>query len=302
MRELNGFTLMELLVVVLLIAILAAMATPQYMKVVEKQKGTAAIDLLASIGKSEERYFSVNEAYTNDFSDLDTDLVDSSTKTTPNGPTYNTKYFYFQLHGTQDGTSNITATRRGNESYVLERNYTTGRICCGSDNTSGGDICDVLDVSNGIDKCESAPAEDSGNSTGGGSGTTPVTPTTPQNPTNTTTCSGTQPAQSENCTNCGIRTRTVTCNTSTGSWVQSQWSACTGSRVVGDTCGEGYTGNKTRTCTNDVWGNWDSSGCIAFVCPVGTRVIESCGSDASSSIHSRTMLSSGSWSSWTTCN
>jgi Tfp pilus assembly protein PilE len=86
---------MELLVVVLLIAILAAMATPQYMKVVEKQKGTDAVNLLATIGKSQERYFAVNEKYTNDFSDLDSDLVDYNSNAAATGPTYYSIPFFY---------------------------------------------------------------------------------------------------------------------------------------------------------------------------------------------------------------
>ena len=72
----KGFTLIELLVTVLLIGILAAMALPQYMKVVEKQKGTEAVNILAVIGKAQERYFAVNEKYTTSFADLDADLID----------------------------------------------------------------------------------------------------------------------------------------------------------------------------------------------------------------------------------
>lgn len=151
----KGFTMMELLVTVLLIAILAGMAMPQYMKVVEKQKGTEAINILAAIGKAEERYFAVNETYTTDFSDLDTDLVDFNTRTSAKGTIYYTKYFYFEISGTDDKVSKVVATRRGDEAYVLERNYTRGRVCCGNDNTSDGDICDVLDISYKIGECDS---------------------------------------------------------------------------------------------------------------------------------------------------
>ena len=144
----KGFTMIELLVTVLLIGILAAMALPQYVKVVEKQKGTEAVNLLAVIGKAQERYFAVNEKYASDFSDLDSDLIDFSTKTPAKGSSYNTKYFVFLLDGTDDNVSKVKATRRGNESYILERNYTTGEVCCKNDNTADADICDVLDLPN----------------------------------------------------------------------------------------------------------------------------------------------------------
>jgi prepilin-type N-terminal cleavage/methylation domain-containing protein len=52
----GGFTLIELLVVVLIIGILAAIAIPQYFKVVEKGKAAEALTTLDSIRGAEERY------------------------------------------------------------------------------------------------------------------------------------------------------------------------------------------------------------------------------------------------------
>ncbi len=63
LRGQKGFTLIELLVVVLIIGILAAIAVPQYFKVVEKGKAAEALDWLASVKSAQERYLAKNGNY-----------------------------------------------------------------------------------------------------------------------------------------------------------------------------------------------------------------------------------------------
>lgn len=69
--KLNGFTLMELLIVVLIIGVLAAIGAPHYADAVEKAKGADARLGLAQIYRAELEY-SANRAgvYTNSVSDL----------------------------------------------------------------------------------------------------------------------------------------------------------------------------------------------------------------------------------------
>jgi prepilin-type N-terminal cleavage/methylation domain-containing protein len=55
-----GFTLIELLVVVLIIGILAAIAVPQYFKVVEKGKFVESMQWLNSLKGAQERYLAKN--------------------------------------------------------------------------------------------------------------------------------------------------------------------------------------------------------------------------------------------------
>jgi len=59
----GGFTLIELLVVVLIIGILAAIAVPQYFKVVEKGKVSEALTTLDSIRGAQERYLASTGGY-----------------------------------------------------------------------------------------------------------------------------------------------------------------------------------------------------------------------------------------------
>src|ERR1700722_10375364 len=59
----GGFTLIELLVVVLIIGILAAIAVPQYFKVVEKSKAAEANAWIAAVTGAEESYLNKNGSY-----------------------------------------------------------------------------------------------------------------------------------------------------------------------------------------------------------------------------------------------
>lgn len=65
MRRQAGFTLIELMVVVLVIAILASVALPAYQGYVRKSNRTVAKTKLLELAARQEQYFADNKVYTN---------------------------------------------------------------------------------------------------------------------------------------------------------------------------------------------------------------------------------------------
>jgi len=66
----NGFTLIELMIVVAIIGILAALAYPSYQESVTKARRADGMALLTEIVNAQERYFTQNNTYTTDLTDL----------------------------------------------------------------------------------------------------------------------------------------------------------------------------------------------------------------------------------------
>jgi type IV pilus assembly protein PilE len=60
----NGFTLMELMITVAIIAILSALAYPAYLEHVRKSRRADAKTALLDLATRQERFFSVNSIYT----------------------------------------------------------------------------------------------------------------------------------------------------------------------------------------------------------------------------------------------
>ena len=70
----SGFTLLELLVVVLIIGILATIAIPQYRRAVEKSRGAQVLSLLHTLAQSTQEYYLVKGEYPNSWDELSVDI------------------------------------------------------------------------------------------------------------------------------------------------------------------------------------------------------------------------------------
>ena len=74
----RGFTLVELTLVVILIAILAALALPQFTRMKERGKMAAAKAKLDVCRKAEGIWHAINDTYTNSFDDLDDEVPEAA--------------------------------------------------------------------------------------------------------------------------------------------------------------------------------------------------------------------------------
>ena len=95
----KGFTLVEVLIVVIIIGILASIGIPQFAASIEKAKGGEARAGLGHIQTGEKVYFAENEYYTTNTADLDISLSQ--------------KYWTFSISTPSSTTYIATATRSG---------------------------------------------------------------------------------------------------------------------------------------------------------------------------------------------
>jgi prepilin-type N-terminal cleavage/methylation domain-containing protein len=73
-RNSKGFTLIELMIVVAIIGILAAIAIPNFLNYQCKSKQSEAKQALGTLSKNQEAYVAENDTYASDIADLNFDL------------------------------------------------------------------------------------------------------------------------------------------------------------------------------------------------------------------------------------
>ncbi len=125
-----GFTMLELLMVVIIIGILATLAVPQYMNFVEKARAAEAVNTMGAIRSAENLYKLENGSYTSNPNNLGITFPVSGTNT----------YWTYAISGAGETSFSITATRTSRKAptdmigktVILTWNDATGETWSGS--------------------------------------------------------------------------------------------------------------------------------------------------------------------------
>ncbi len=105
----KGFTLLEILIVLVIVAVLAGLAIPSYQGAVEKSRSQEALASLGAVRASMTRYFALNNTYVGATFTCATPL-DFNPNIAAGGQTLN---FTYALSNLGAATFTVTATRVG---------------------------------------------------------------------------------------------------------------------------------------------------------------------------------------------
>ena len=127
----KGFTLIEILVVVLIIGILASVGLPQYDRAVTKARAVEFITVAESLYKAQQLFFLANGQYSVSFDGLDIEVPNSIDPSNPEK--INLKFGYCRIQKTADGVAaTIMCTRESKPLLVYTIRLNTGKkFCCG---------------------------------------------------------------------------------------------------------------------------------------------------------------------------
>ena len=133
----KGFTLLELITVVIIIGILAMIAVPQFFRIAERGRAAEAIQILGAVKNAQLRYAAEYGSTSNDASVIDMEVTGTRFFGSPS--------LVGGINVRTDTTSEIANITRNNNSLAYNAytmNITAdGTIAC---DDGGGTICTIL--------------------------------------------------------------------------------------------------------------------------------------------------------------
>ncbi|MDD5080457.1 MAG: prepilin-type N-terminal cleavage/methylation domain-containing protein [Candidatus Omnitrophica bacterium] len=126
----KGFTLLELLVVVVVIAILAAVGLPKLLSVSDKAKMSEGIQIANAFRSAQMNYYALNEEYAATCADLDLDYSDTQYFTVPTGTNC-------------ANTGAVTVSGKGDLADVTLVIDEDGNIACTATGAGHGTLCKI---------------------------------------------------------------------------------------------------------------------------------------------------------------
>lgn len=258
-KKKNAFTLTELLIVVIVIGILAAVVFPKFGNIIETRKTAEAEDVMAAVRTEQEARCAMDKNYTTDAATVNLASLD-------------TKNFTYTLNNT-----GITAASKGKYAYTLSMpSYHDGRFCCDSAEECGklnknyprcADLTKQKDYESGAEcssptppptpepkPCEGAAVMPCGCKGMGTKTRTCNTDTGVWSEWSACSipdeceCPQPGPDSKERCNTCGWRTRTVSCDKTTGTYVIGEWGACDKTPDECTSCPDGKVKDKNGNC------------------------------------------------------
>lgn len=158
-RRKKGFTLLEVLVVVIILGVLALIAVPTYNKVIKKSRVSDGLNVLDMLAGAQDKYFIQHGMYAQSLSDLNAPFKEHRT----GGPFQDIQTTNFTYNKTANMHC-IEAHARIGGSYTLVKNYRDkGKtVCMGADcgdisdyvNESTGSLSDLCPPDNSIGGCQ----------------------------------------------------------------------------------------------------------------------------------------------------
>ena len=135
----KGFTLVEVLVVVLIIGILTAVGLPYYQDSVEKSRAAEAVNIAGSLTKAAYTFYGETEKWPPNWSVLSINIPGVGN----NASSFTSKYFTFTATGWNAATGNfvIKATRTGG-AYTIQVTITDDGVV--TRKCTGAEICNAI--------------------------------------------------------------------------------------------------------------------------------------------------------------